>query len=181
VLCSRVFRNSVPSSIPPRERGRFRDDPARRSRRSSSGGAGGFGSSGRARFMGEFQTSRERGARRTGAGPDRGPDGRSGLFPGRQTFRGRVDRIMRDPEVGRARSMQWGQSRRPWRRTFVTFVTSQLSGSQDRPSFLPGTGGRLSGQGLSRALCCPASNVWARDGQAPARAQTRNVVSSIPQ
>ena len=25
----------------------------------------------------------------------------------------------------------------------VTFVTSQLSGSQDRPSFLPGTGERL--------------------------------------
>jgi hypothetical protein len=59
---------------------------------------------------------------------------------------------------------------------FVTFVTSQLSGSQDRPSFLPGTGERLNGQGLSRALCCPAMIVWARDGQAPARAQTHNVV-----
>jgi hypothetical protein len=127
--------------------------------------------------MGEFLTSRERGARRTGTGPDRGPDGRSGLFPGRLTFGGRVDHIMRDPEVV-ARSRQRGQPRALI--GLVTFVTSQLSGSQDRPSFLPGTGERLSGQGLSRALCCPATNVWARDGQAPARAQTRNVISLIP-
>ena len=40
VLCSRVYRSSVPSNIPPRERGRSRDYPARRSRRSSSSGGG---------------------------------------------------------------------------------------------------------------------------------------------
>src|SRR5579862_462790 len=47
---------------------------------------------------------------------------------------------MRDPElVARAA---------PRRAPLVTFVTSQLSGSQDGPSFLPGTGERLSGQGV---------------------------------
>jgi hypothetical protein len=101
VLCSQVFRNSVPSSIPPRKSDAgFRDVTCEMLAAELVRWSGGFGPSGRARFMGEFLTSRERGARRTGADPDHGPDGRPvRVIPGRLTFRGRADRTMRDPEV----------------------------------------------------------------------------------
>jgi hypothetical protein len=89
VLCSRVFRNSVPNSIPLRESDKgSRDVTCETLAAELVRWSGGFGPSGRARFMG-VPTSRERGARRTGAGPDRGPDGRSGLSAGRQAFRGK--------------------------------------------------------------------------------------------
>ena len=53
---------------------------------------------------------------------------------------------MRDPELVARATLR--------RRPLVTFVTSQLSGSQDGPSFLPGTGERLSEQGVSCAMRC---------------------------
>lgn len=56
----------------------------------------------------------------------------------------------------------------------ILAVTSQLSGSQLRHSFLPGSGARLETQGTdNRAVL--VQDVWARDGQAPARAQTLQV------
>jgi len=68
--------------------------------------------------MGEFLTSRERGARRTGAGPDRGPDGQSGLFPGHQTF-GEEGSRMRDPElVARVQRSGAGRSLRSLRASY---------------------------------------------------------------
>jgi len=48
-------------------------------------------------------------------------------------------------------------------------VTSQLSGSQRWHSFLPGSGARLRNTRAGKRLLL---DVWARDGQAPARAQT---------
>jgi hypothetical protein len=63
--------------------------------------------------------------------------------------------------------------------TDVLAVTSQLSGSQLGPSFLPGSGARLSitsaGQSVGLVIA-----VWARDGQAPARAQTLALRSDPP-
>jgi hypothetical protein len=50
-------------------------------------------------------------------------------------------------------------------------VTSQLSGSQHRHSFLPGTSARLKNTGTVETA--PVTIVWTRDGQAPARVQTR--------
>ena len=54
-------------------------------------------------------------------------------------------------------------------KTDILAVTRQLSGSQLGPSFLPGSGARLETQELVNGSCI---DVWARDGQAPARAQT---------
>lgn len=50
---------------------------------------------------------------------------------------------------------------------------SQLSGSQGRHSFLPGTGVTLKG-GVNPLT--PPTSVWARDGQAPVRAQASRSV-----
>ncbi len=53
----------------------------------------------------------------------------------------------------------------------ILAVTSQLPGSQLRHSFLPGSGARLeSTRAVNHAVL--VEDVWARDGQAPARAQT---------
>ena len=62
----------------------------------------------------------------------------------------------------------------------ILAVTSQLSGSQLGHSFLSGSGARLSitSAGQSAALVIV---VWARDGQAPARAQTLISGRSDPQ
>jgi len=104
--------------------------PARRSRRSSSGGVGGLVPVGE---RGSWGFRRAVNAALAALGPVRivvrtaGP----GYPPDAKLSGGREDRTVRDPAGG----------------TVVTFVTSQLSGSQDRPSFLPGTGGRLGQRG----------------------------------
>jgi hypothetical protein len=57
----------------------------------------------------------------------------------------------------------------PASKSDVLAVTSQLSGSQLCHSFLPGSGARLRSTRAGNGSCI---DVWARDGQAPARAQT---------
>jgi hypothetical protein len=62
----------------------------------------------------------------------------------------------------------------------ILAVTSQLSGSQLHHSFLPGSGARLEAQGTRYTVL--VQDVWARDGQAPARAQTlkASLISDSP-
>jgi hypothetical protein len=57
----------------------------------------------------------------------------------------------------------------PASKSDVLAVTSQLPGSQLWHSFLPGSGARLRNTRAGNGSCM---DVWARDGQAPARAQT---------
>jgi hypothetical protein len=65
----------------------------------------------------------------------------------------------------------------PASKSDVLAVTSQLSGSQLCHSFLPGSGARLRSTRAGDGSCI---DVWARDGQAPARAQTLTSGESRP-
>ncbi len=97
-------------------------------------------------------------------------------------------RALRGP--GRHRLGRWPATRATRRRVSfrpaevvaeqqaLTVVTSQLYGSQHRLSFLPGTGVTLETTGAGAAS---STNVWARDGQAPARAQACTACSPARQ
>ena len=190
MLCSRASRSSVPSSTPPWERRRNVAGmmcPTVRSWRSSSEELGG-----RSRCAGAVRAGGDDVpcARRSSHWGRSGSDRRPKLFGGR---RGRAHRTWRparnrpgsDGERSRASEapaqpvarVTWATRRRvPFRpaeaaarHRALTVVTSQLYGSQHRPSFLPGTGVTLR---EDRGRSAPSKNVWARDGQAPARAQT---------